>query len=113
MIFFDKKFKYVEKKVVRFIENGKVSFFEFYRFGDENIGNCFLYRFFYVENIDRKIWLYLIVFKIVMFDILIFIFRIIYIVFYNIVNSFLNYYIFYCIVNSFLNYNIFYSIVNR
>lgn len=50
MIFFDKKLKVVEKKVVRFIENGKVSFFEFYRFGDENIGNCFLYRFFYVEK---------------------------------------------------------------
>lgn len=27
MIFFDKKLKVVEKKVVRFIENGKVSFF--------------------------------------------------------------------------------------
>lgn len=109
----DKKLKHAEKKVVRFTENGKVSFFELYRLGDENIGNCFLYRFFHVENTDRKILLYLIVFKIAMFDISIFTFRITYIVLYNTVNNSLNYHIPYLTVNSSLNHNIPYSTVNR
>lgn len=65
-----------------------------------------------MENTDRKILLYLIVFKIAMFDISIFTFRITYIVLYNTVNNSLNYHIPYRTVNSSLNHNIPYSTVN-
>lgn len=112
----DKKLKVAEKKVVRFTENGKVSFFSKFIFTDSEMKISvivFCTDFFHVKNTDRKILLYLIVFKIAMFDISIFTFRITYIVLYNTVNNSLNYHIPYRTVNSSLNHYIPYSTVNR
>lgn len=112
----DKKLKVAEKKVLRFTENGKVSFFSKFIFTDSEMKISvivFCTDFFHVKNTDRKILLYLIVFKIAMFDISIFTFRITYIVLYNTVNNSLNYHIPYSTVNSSLNHYIPYSTVNR